>query len=150
MQVDFCMLATRCDGSGSVALLDPDFGRRFSCELLCAVLCCGSGSCIVSDPATGRVFFNVLFCTVLRHESGSGTGMVPGSVCEFFNVLVCTDALAGGGGIGDGRLRASATTFLGPGTCLKSVVNSEMYANWRTCLADQGAETRLMAKVSGK
>jgi len=116
------------------------------------VFCCGSGSCVVSDPATGRVFFNVLFCTVLRHEPGSGTGTVPGPVCKFFNVLVCTDALAGGGGggTGDGRLRASATTFLGPGTCLKSVVNSEMYASWRTCLADQGAETRLMAKVSGK
>ncbi|MFN9910036.1 MAG: hypothetical protein ACK56F_28625 [bacterium] len=39
--------------------------------------------------------------------------------------------------------------FLLPGTCLKSVVNSDMYASCRTCLADQGAETRCIARDSG-
>jgi hypothetical protein len=85
--------------------------------------------------------FIVLFCTVLWHGFGSGIVLVLESACEFFNVLFCTDAATGGGGIADGRLSASAMTFLGPGTCRKSVVNSEMYANWRTCCADQGADT---------
>ena len=61
-------------------------------------------------------------------------------------------AAAGGGGGGDGKRggieridkpeestpttgggleRASATTFSEPGVCLRSVVNSEMYARWR-------------------
>ncbi len=83
---------------------------------------------------TREEFFNVLVCTV-----GVETGE------EFFNVLFCTVAWNGGGGETEGRLSASATTFCGPGICLTSVVNSEMYAICRTCLEDQSGDTRFMA-----
>jgi hypothetical protein len=48
-----------------------------------------------------------------------------------------------------GLERVSATTFSEPGVCLRSVVNSEMYARWRCWRADCGGETRVMAATSG-
>ncbi|MFN9942917.1 MAG: hypothetical protein ACK56I_25965, partial [bacterium] len=64
-------------------------------------------------------------------------------------MLSCTVAWNGGGGETEGRLSASATTFCGPGICLTSVVNSEMYAICLTCRDDQSGETRFMACVNG-
>ena len=81
-------------------------------------------------------------------KSGSRKFADPDFGALFFNVLFCTVAWVGGGGYGgdaDGRLSVSATTFFVPGTCLKSVVNSEMYAICRTCLEDQSGDTRFMA-----
>jgi hypothetical protein len=109
-----------------------------------------SGFVSKTDPDLGEIFFNVLFCTVAWNgggvnESGSGITTDPDFGETFFNVLLCTVAWNGGGGEAEGRLSASATTFCGPGTCLKSVVNSEMYAIWRTCRADQSGETRFIA-----
>jgi hypothetical protein len=105
-----------------------------------------SGSGKFTDPDSGVLFFNVLFCTVAWDgegdvKAGSGKFADPDFGELFFNVLLCTVAWVGGGGVGnggggggdaDGRLSVSATTFFVPGTCLKSVVNSEMYANCRT------------------
>ncbi len=54
------------------------------------------------------------------------------------------------GGVVDGRLRVSATTFLSPGVWRMSVENSDTYASCRTCLADQSGDTRLMASVRGR
>ncbi len=68
---------------------------------------------------------------------------------DFFNVLFCTVAWKGGGGDTEGPLSASATTFCGPGICLTSVVNSDMYAICLTCREDHSGETRFMACVSG-
>ena len=104
----------------------------------------------MTDPDFGETFFNVLLCTVAWNgggvnESGFGITTDPDFGEIFFNVLVCTVAWIGGGGEAEGRLSASATTFCGPGTCLKSVVNSEMYAICRTCRADQSGETRFIA-----
>ena len=48
-----------------------------------------------------------------------------------------------------GLERASATTFSEPGVCLRSVVNSEMYARCRCWRADCGGVTRTMAATSG-
>ena len=48
-----------------------------------------------------------------------------------------------------GLERASATTFSEPGVCLRSVVNSEMYARWRCWRADCGGVTRTMAATRG-
>jgi hypothetical protein len=121
----------------------------FFIVLFCTVMWRGSGFRIVPVPESVCEFFNVLLCTAMWRGPGSRIVPVLESVCEFFNVLFCTGAVAGGGKIAGGRLRVSATTFLGPGTCRKSVVNSEMYANWRTCLVDQVADTRRMARVSG-
>ncbi len=103
-----------------------------------------SGSGKFTDPDFGVLFFNVLFCTVAWNGVGglkSESGLDLDFGVLFFYVLFCTVAWAGGGGDGnggggggdaDGRLSVSATTFLVPGTCLKSVVNSEIYANCRT------------------
>jgi hypothetical protein len=96
----------------------------------------------------GSEFFNVLFCTARFDEEiffnelvctacVGGDGFFNVLVCTawsggdiFFNVLLCTAAWGGGrGGAAEGRLSASATMFLCPGTCLKSVVNSDMYSN---------------------
>ncbi len=104
------------------------------------------GSEKFANPVSWVLFFNVLFCTVAWDgaeglKSGSGKFADPYFGVLFFNVLFCTVAWVGGGGVGndgegggdaDGRLSVSATTFFVPGTCLKSVVNSEMYANCRT------------------
>ncbi len=77
----------------------------------------------------------MLFCTVawLGGGGGSGDAAVWAVGGLFFNVLFCTVAwrgfgggVSGVGGEADGRLSASATTFCDPGTCLRSVVNSEM------------------------
>jgi hypothetical protein len=100
-----------------------------------------SGFGKIADPDPWFLFFNVLFCTVAWDgvgglKSGSEKIFDPDFGVLFFNVLFCTVAwvggggdCGGGGGDADGRLSVSATTFLVPGTCLKSVVNSEMYAN---------------------
>ncbi len=45
--------------------------------------------------------------------------------------------------------RASATTLAEPGVCLRSVVNSEMYARCLCWRADCGGVTRTMAATSG-
>jgi hypothetical protein len=50
---------------------------------------------------------------------------------------------------GGGRDRASATTFAGPGTYLRSKVNSAMAARCRCCLADHGSETSVSAVTKG-
>ncbi len=57
--------------------------------------------------------------------------------------------VAGISNTGGGLERASATTFSEPGVCLRSVVNSEMYARWRCWRADCGGVTRVMAATSG-
>ena len=108
----------------------------------------------MTDLDFGETFFNVLLCTVAWNgggvnESGFGITTDPDFGEIFLNVLVCTVAWNGGGGEAEGWLSASATTFCGPGTCLKSVVNSEMYAICRTCRADQSGETRFIAWVRG-
>jgi hypothetical protein len=45
--------------------------------------------------------------------------------------------------------KASTTTFAGPGTYLRSEVNSAMAAKCRCCLADHGSETRVSAVTNG-
>ena len=50
---------------------------------------------------------------------------------------------------GTGLERASATVFCDPGRCVSLLVNSEMKARWRCCLADQGGEVLKKAVVSG-
>ncbi len=137
------MLATTCSGSGSVLFLGPDSGRMFFIVLFCTVMWRGSVFGIVPVPEFVCEFFNVLLCIAMWRGPGSRIVPVLESVCEFFNVLFCTGAVVGGGGIAGGRLRVSAMT------CRKSVVNSKMYANWRTCLVDQVADTRRMARVNG-
>ena len=49
----------------------------------------------------------------------------------------------------EGRERVSATVYLVPGTWMKSLVNSEMKARWRCCLADHGGEEQNRACVRG-
>ncbi len=134
--------------SGFGKIADPDSWILFFNVLFCTVAWNGvgglkSGSEKFLDPDFGVLFFNVLFCTVAWNgvgglKSGSEKFLDPDFGVLFFNVLFCTVAWVGGGGDGnsgggggdaDGRLSVSATTFLVPGTCLKSVVNSEMYAN---------------------
>ncbi len=71
--------------------------------------------------AVGGLFFNVLFCTVAWRNLGGGGGVSGAGGVSGGGVRG-----GGGGGEVDGRLSASATTFFEPGTCLRSVVNSEM------------------------
>ena len=47
------------------------------------------------------------------------------------------------------RDSASATTLVFPEICLMSVVNSDMAARWRCCLAYHGSEALASAKVRG-
>jgi len=50
---------------------------------------------------------------------------------------------------GTGLERAPATVFCDPGRCVSLLVNSEMKARWRCCLADQGGEVLNKAVVNG-
>jgi hypothetical protein len=101
----------------------------FFIVLFCTVAWLGVGgsSGDAAVWAVGGLFFNVLFCTVAWRNFGGGGGVSgAGGVDGGGSVSGGGVRVSGGGGEVEGRLSASATTFFEPGTCLRSVVNSEM------------------------
>jgi hypothetical protein len=87
----------------------------------------------------------------LRIVTGVGEVLCRGGSCgKLISGIEWTGTPATGTLMTAGGLeRASATTFSEPGVCLRSEVNSEMYARWRCWRADCGGEMRVMAATSG-
>ena len=108
---------------------------------------CGSDGTRGGIERTGKPF--VAGVKLDNDTAGGGSGGSDGGGIDRtgkpFVAGVELDNNTAGGGLD----RASATTLSEPGVCLRSVVNSEMYARCRCWRADCGGVTRTMAATSG-
>jgi hypothetical protein len=102
----------------------------------------GRASAVTGEPAVAGVELD-------NNTAGGGSGGPDGGGIDRTGKPFVAGVRLDNNTAGGGLERASATTFSEPGVCLRSVVNSEMYARCRCWRADCGGVTRTMAATSG-